>query len=149
MGSMDGVNPWEDFFGSLCKPEMQPVLERLTRVFVNEIVVSYVKRSRCCSRLQRTQCRNMPCKEESVEGLLYTGCDGRDKQPIWATPGNVHDKRLGCRHTAAAAQRGQGPIKTDVKLLKTGTARHVVMSPSVRQTSSHSLAALEVCIPYA
>lgn len=46
MGSLESVNAWEDFVGSLCKPERQTSIDRLTRVFVNELVVSCFKRSR-------------------------------------------------------------------------------------------------------
>lgn len=46
LGGMEGVSGWEDFLSSLCKPERQLVVERLTRTFVNELVVSYLKRSR-------------------------------------------------------------------------------------------------------
>lgn len=46
MGSLEGVSGWEDFLSSLCKPERQLAVDRLTRTFVNELVVSYLKRSR-------------------------------------------------------------------------------------------------------
>jgi len=46
MGSMDGVNAWEDFFGSVCKPQRQVAVDRITRSFVNELVVTFLKRSR-------------------------------------------------------------------------------------------------------
>ena len=43
---MEGVSGWEDFLSNLCKPERQQAVDRLTRTFVNELVVSYLKRSR-------------------------------------------------------------------------------------------------------
>lgn len=46
MSSLEGVNPWEDFFGSLCQPERQQTVDRVTRMFVNELVITLLKRSR-------------------------------------------------------------------------------------------------------
>ena len=46
MSSLEGVSGWEDFLSSVCKPERQGAVDRMTRTFVNELVVSYLKRSR-------------------------------------------------------------------------------------------------------
>lgn len=45
-GSLEGTSAWDDFLAALCKPERQAVLDRMTRVSVNELVVSYLKRQR-------------------------------------------------------------------------------------------------------
>lgn len=45
------MSGWEDFLSSLCKPERQFIVERMTRTFVNELVVSYLKRTRYTSHI--------------------------------------------------------------------------------------------------
>ena len=46
MGSMEGVSAWEDFLSSLCKPERALAIDRMTRAFVNEAVVTFLRKSR-------------------------------------------------------------------------------------------------------
>lgn len=91
MGSMDGVSGWEDFLGNICKPERQQAVDRLTRTFVNELVVSYLKRSRYGLKIAvlKTSCRLSAISCISWIGGLRVlkikknscGCEGKSVNP--------------------------------------------------------------------
>ena len=44
MGSLEGVNAWEEFMEAVTKPGRGPAVNSLTRIFVNEAILTYLHR---------------------------------------------------------------------------------------------------------